>query len=152
MSLVIQHLRELDAQLLDTLVALDAEIFPDRPFSRAGLERELTGRRNLSVLLAVDGDEVCGYKVGFEHSPEIFHSFIGGVRPAWRRRGIARALMAEQHHLLRKLGYTRVRTHTTNASRNMLLLDIESGFDVVGVQFKAGADVLVIVLEKPLVD
>lgn len=90
------------------------------------------------------------YKIGFEQSPDVYYSFSGGVLPRCRRQGIARALIAEQHRFARELGYRVVRTHTKNIYREMLLLDIASGFDVVGVIQKTGEELQSIVLEKLL--
>jgi ribosomal protein S18 acetylase RimI-like enzyme len=148
---------ELDAAALDTLVALDLEIFAPHPFSRERLERELRGRRDLSILFAVRAGssgarEVCGYKVGYQLSAEVYCSFVGGVHAAHRGQGIASRLMAEQHRFARQRGYRIVRTHTRSEYRSMLLLNIKSGFDVTGVNHKSGDAHLSIILEKVIAD
>ena len=70
--------------------------------------------------------------------------------PQYRRQGIARALLAEQHRIARELGYPVVRTHTKNKYRDMLVLNIKSGFDVTGVNHKSGDKFHTIILEKVL--
>lgn len=47
--------------------------------------------------------------------------------------------MAEQHRIARASGYSLVRTHTHDEFRSILLTNIESGFDVTGVNYKSGA-------------
>jgi GNAT superfamily N-acetyltransferase len=156
-DVVIEAWNELDAVGLDTLVALDLEIFAPHPFSREHLERELRGRRGLCILFAVraaagGAREVCGYKVGYELTAEVYYSYLGGVRAAYRGQGIASRLMAEQHRIARQRGHRIVRTHTRNEFRAMLLLNIKSGFDITGVNHKSGDAHLSIILEKVIAD
>jgi len=74
----------------------------------------------------------------------------GGVVPRWRRRGIATTLMVRQHELAKNAGYSYIRTHTKNKYREMLLLNIRSGFQITGV-YKSLKEVhLGVVLEKAL--
>lgn len=116
--------------------------------SPRSLQRRLRGRRRL-LLAAVAEDRVVGYKFGYEDSPGRFYSWIGGVNPAWRRQGIARRLMDRQHEWARQRGYPRVRTHTANEHRNMLLLNIVAGFDVIGTLINHKGEGRII-LEKQL--
>ena len=56
--------------------------------------------------------------------------------------------MRQQHNWCRQNGYHTVRTQTYNQWRDMLVLNIKSGFDIVGtVQGTRG---LVIVMEKKM--
>lgn len=88
---------------------------------------------HLTLWLArAEGGRALGFKLGYRRSPEAFYSWLGGVDPAARGGGIARALMRAQHGWLREQGYRVVRTETMNRFRAMLLLNIQEGFDVVG--------------------
>ena len=138
-----------DETLLENLAALERAIFPE-PLSKEQLAQELRSRHNLCVLVAWCGKEPAGYKIGYELSGDVFYSFSGGVVPEYRRQGIARALMSEQHRIARALDYAMVRTHTKNKYRDMLLLNIRSGFDVTGVNHKSGEKFHSIILEKVL--
>lgn len=113
------------------------------------LRRWMRGRRRL-LLVAVDTKKrrVVGYKFGYEDRPGRFYSWLGGVHPAYRRRGLGRALMERQHALVARSGYRTIRTITLNRHRAMLLLNLVSGFDIVGTLWSRGE--LRIVLEKPL--
>lgn len=84
--------------------------------------------------LAWDGPLLVGVKWGTERRPGEFHSNLGMVRPSHRRRGIARTLMRQQHAWARQQGYPRVTTNTYPHFLPMLLLDLDEGFEVVGLQ------------------
>jgi hypothetical protein len=58
--------------------------------------------------------------------------------------------MMKQHQLLKEMEYKYVRTHTKNRYRDMLLLNIKNGFDVIGVQKKVKDTEHSIILEKEL--
>ena len=106
-------------------------------------------RAPMLTLLAVDNEQVVGCKLGHERKPGHFYSWLGCVSPAYQRQGIAAELMRQQHDWCRQNGYHTIRTQTYNQWREMLVLNIRSGFDIVGtVQGKRG---LTIVLEKKLV-
>lgn len=103
------------------------------PMSRRRFRDHLRGRRRKLLLVAVDGERVVGYKFGYQDRPGRFYSWIGGVDPEYRRRGIASRLMEKQHRLLERAGFREVRCHTRNRFRAMLLLSIAHGFDVIGL-------------------
>lgn len=92
---------------------------------------------------------VVGYKIGYALDDQIFYSWFGGVRPDCRKLGIASELMRRQHEDFRLLGYGIVRTKTMNKWRGMLLLNIQTGFDVLETEVDQRGQ-LKIVLEKKL--
>ncbi len=116
------------------------------PLSRRRLRSVLKGRRKLLLVALIEG-QVVGYKFGYEERPGRFYSWIGGVDPDFRRRGIARALMQRQHRLLERAGYRTVRSQTRNRYPGMLILSILSGFEIIGT---LAGDETRIVLEKKL--
>lgn len=73
-----------------------------------------------------------GFKLGYELKSFRFYSWLGGVSPSERRSGVATELMRVQHQMLLELAYTEVETKTKNERKEMLILNIRSGFDVVG--------------------
>jgi GNAT superfamily N-acetyltransferase len=107
-------------------------------------------RQLVQVWLALaDGGKVVGCKLGYERQPGHYYSWLGGVHPGFRGQGIAAELMRRQHAWCRQQGYRRIRTHTFNRWRAILLLNLRHGFDIIGtVQGQRG---LTIVLEKELV-
>lgn len=95
----------------------------------------------------VEGEAV-GFKLGYELSPTEFYSWLGGVLPEFREIGIAKDLLNTQHEWCRQQGYKKVQTKTQSRFRDMLVLNIQSGFDVVGYQ--SSKDGPKIILEKSL--
>ncbi|HET6340481.1 MAG TPA: GNAT family N-acetyltransferase [Polyangiales bacterium] len=149
MDMTFREYTELDEALLQILEDLDRLTFPE-PLTKTAFAAELRNRRNLRVLLAVCGDITCGYKIGFEESSKVFFSWSGGVLPDFRKHGIASRLLTEQHRLAKQLGYSYVRTHTKNKYRDMLVLNLKSGFEVTGVYKNLGEKAQGIILEKRL--
>lgn len=90
------------------------------------------------------------FDISFEISSRIFYSWIGGVLPEYRGKGIAKALIKKQHALIPALGHKCVRTFTENKYREMLILNIKSGFDVIGVYKSDHDEKQTIMLEKML--
>jgi predicted GNAT superfamily acetyltransferase len=135
--------------LLNGMLDLLVSVFTSQ--TRSDILTDLTYQQNRTIVLiglAVDADRVIGCKLGYERQSESFYSWLGCVDPACRGRGIAAELMRQQHDWCQRNGYRTVRTHTYNQWRSMLILNIRSGFDIIGtVQGKRG---LTIVLEKAL--
>jgi hypothetical protein len=77
--------------------------------------------------------------------PLPYHS----TAPDQRRRGIARGLLDRQHAWCRSQGCRRMRTDTTNAFREMLLVNLRASFDVIGT-FHDAERGLTIMLERAL--
>lgn len=84
------------------------------------------------VLVAIHDQVVIGYKVGYEDRTHRFYSWVGGVDPEYRKQGIASELMRRQHVWCTLNGYSLIRTQTKNKWRNMLILNLRHGFDIVG--------------------
>ena len=145
----IESTKELTTQILDQIVALENRIF-DKPLSPDELLVELPNKKGLLILIAFDGNEACGYKVGFEYYSDTFFSWGGGVLSSHRKKGIAKELMALQHQKAKEAGYSYIRTHTKNKYREMLVLNIKSGFDVTGVYKSLKEMNPGIILEKEL--
>jgi predicted GNAT superfamily acetyltransferase len=95
------------------------------------LIKKMSAKPKLLVIIAVAGSNVIGYKIGYELSREKFYSWLGGVDPDFRGHGIATELMHKQHKVLLDKGYRIVQTKTMNKWRNMLVLNIRNGFDVI---------------------
>jgi GNAT superfamily N-acetyltransferase len=79
----------------------------------------------------VDGEAVA-FKIGFELNAQQFYSWLGGVVPEFRGSGLASDLMKRQHEWCRAQGYNSVQTKTLNRFRDMFILNLRHGFDVIG--------------------
>lgn len=105
-------------------------------------------RGPVQAWLAYEDNQLVGCKLGYERKPGHYYSWLGGVHPDFRGKGIAAELMRRQHAWCGAQGYHHIRTHTYNRWRAMLLLNLRAGFAIIGtVQGSRG---LTIVLEKEL--
>lgn len=141
------HLAPFERELLQQIRPIYADCFgtpaPDDFVAR--VDERAGGVLQLAWL----GGQVVGYKLGYRRNPEVFYSWLGGVVPRHRRQGVARELLERQHAWCRESGYRRVRTDTTNAFKEMLLLNVRAGFDVIGTYQDAERG-LTIMLERTL--
>lgn len=113
-----------------------------------GLE-ELMEKKELLSFVALAGKRVVGFKIGFEYANDTFYSWLGGVHVDYRGKGIASELMRRQHEKVKSLGYPKIRTISRNKRREMLLLNIKFGFDIIET-FTSAKGTHKIVLEKEL--
>ncbi len=111
--------------------------------------RRLRESDRLLILVACDHDEIAGFKIGYQAETGVFYSWIGGVRAIYRRRGIARSLLEKQHAWCEDQGFRIIRTKTYNRWKNMLILNLQHGFDITGTRLKEDGS-LQIMLEKRL--
>lgn len=72
-------------------------------------------RGPVQAWLAYEGNALVGCKLGYERQPGHYYSWLGGVHPDFRGRGIAAELMRRQHAWCAAQGYRRVRTQLTTA-------------------------------------
>jgi predicted GNAT superfamily acetyltransferase len=111
----------LEPELLERIRPVYVACFGEPP--PADFVSRVNERTGSMLQLALVDGEVVGYKLGYRRSPEVFYSWLGGVLPEYRRRGIARELLQRQHAWCRSQSYRRVRTDTTNTFKDMLLLN-----------------------------
>lgn len=129
------------------LLKLIAQIFPS--FSIEKFEQKISQQKNVQLWSIFDGDQMVGFKLGYEQNTGAYYSWLGGVLPAYRGRGIAQQLMKAQHDWCKEFGYKKVVTKTKNEWRQMLLLNIQSGFQIIATEKNTDGE-LKIVLEKIL--
>ena len=95
-------------------------------------------RPDLLMLVAFVDDEAVGFKVGYGESRRVFYSAKGGVLPAWRRTGIARALLYVMQDEVRRMGYERFAYDTfPNMHPGMTVMGLREGFRVVAAGYNA---------------
>lgn len=88
--------------------------------------------KKFHLITAYIENQPVAFKLGYELNENDFYSWLGGVIPDYRRIGIAADLMKIQHEWCRESGYKKIQTKTQNRFRDMLLLNISYGFDIVG--------------------
>ena len=131
---------------LESLQVMHAHVFEGDDLPVEKLER----KKGLLCLLAVDEQEVIGFKLGYTHPDGVFYSWLGGVHEKMRGQGIASQLMQCQHEKLRALGYESVRTYGRNTRKAMLIANIKHDFAIVST-FIDEKGRHKIILEKSLV-
>lgn len=131
--------------ILDGMLRLHTTIF-GKSYDLVSRMEEKSG---LIIDLALNHQQIVGYKIGYALNSNQFYSWLGGVEDDYKRQGIASKLMERQHRLLKEKGYNVVRTHTKNKWRAILLLNIQSGFDIIGIYTDKEGEAKII-LEKEL--
>ncbi|MCH4825175.1 GNAT family N-acetyltransferase [Planococcus halocryophilus] len=117
----------LDYDVLNGIIDLHKTIFE----TADGLNEKINNEDKVLIVVAINNMKVIGYKIGYQLNDDTFYSWLGGVDINFRKYGIASKLMEKQHQYLIKAGYSVVQTKTMNKWRNMLLLNIKYGFDVI---------------------
>lgn len=134
-----------DFELLNKILEVHESIFNDSDT----LINKAKGKQKIIFTVALEDEELMGYKIGYELDSDGFYSWLGGVDENHRNKGIASKLMNRQHHYLKEKGYKAVQTKTKNKWRDMLVLNIKNGFNVIGTCTDRRGE-LKIILEKGL--
>ena len=111
------------------LYSLNLKIFKESLESQ--ILHRLKNHSKILLLTAGSPEDLWGYKLGYESTPDTFYSWLGAVAPAHRQKGLARALMDRQHAWCQKQGYKSVQTKTLHKWENMLKLNLAVGFNIV---------------------
>ncbi|XXM73145.1 GNAT family N-acetyltransferase [Lysinibacillus sphaericus] len=114
-------------ETLHEILKLHREVFG----SGDDLIDRMKEKSKLLVIIAKQDKNVIGYKIGYALAPETFYSWLGGVSTDYRKHGIASRLLSLQHQFLIENRYHIVQTKTMNKWRDMLILNIKHGFDVM---------------------
>jgi predicted GNAT superfamily acetyltransferase len=85
------------------------------------------------ILGAFDGHQAIGFKAGYERAG-YFYSWMGGVLPAYRRKGIAKQLAQKQEHWAKAKAYESIIFKTRNVHKAMLCFALKNGFDIIKVE------------------
>ena len=93
------------------------------------------GDHHLCLACALD-DKVVGFKLGYAISGTEFYSWIGGVDPAYRGRGIARRLLERQESWASSEGFQYVSVKSMNRFPAMMQMLLSAGYLIDG--FTAG--------------
>ncbi|SNR17755.1 GNAT family N-acetyltransferase [Tenacibaculum jejuense] len=93
----------------------------------------ITTKTDIIIVLTYFENSPVGFKIGYRYNETTFYSWVGGVLPDFRRKGIAQELAKKQEELVKKKGYKKLRTKSMNRFKPMLILNIKNGFDIVQV-------------------
>ncbi|MEZ8826727.1 GNAT family N-acetyltransferase [Vibrio amylolyticus] len=98
-----------------------------RKQSIESMQQKLAGRVHL-VLVAFDGDQPVGFKIGYQLDNNTFYSWFGGVSPDGRKKGIAQSLLEKQEQWVREQGYQAIKVKSQNRYPSMLRLLIGNNY------------------------
>ncbi|NNF04391.1 MAG: GNAT family N-acetyltransferase [Rhodothermales bacterium] len=126
------EIRELSREDLRSIPELNRRIFDEdriiNTFERA----------DLVVLEALVDGEPAGFKIGYRENRFAFYSAKGGVLSGFRRRGVARALLAEMMAIARRKGYRRFTFDTfPNLHPGMTIMALRLGFRIVRADYNS---------------
>ncbi|GAK00784.1 GNAT family N-acetyltransferase [Geomicrobium sp. JCM 19055] len=119
-----------------------------RIFDSDNVVEKFRFKPEIVATMAWDKEELIGYKLGYAQNESTFYSWLGGVHPERRKQGIGEQLLLAQHRELKKRGFTHVETKTMNRWRDMLLLNIRSGFCITGTHTNESDDVMIMLRKR----
>lgn len=122
---------------LDEALRVHNQIEELLPISDSRYFSERIADKKFLLLVAEIDNALVGYKLGYWLDDSCFYSWLGGVHPDYRKRGIAKALLHEQERRVGELGVKEIRVKSMNQYRSMLLLLIAQGYAITGVETNA---------------
>jgi GNAT superfamily N-acetyltransferase len=129
---IVDRLGPFSEEFIAEMVALARRVFVE--VSPARMVWRMTNMPDLTCFLALVGGTPVGFKIGYAMSEDRYYSWLGGVDPDHRRRGIAAQLMERQHDWARSRGYTTIETRSEQTNVAMARVNLASGFVVCGMQ------------------
>jgi GNAT superfamily N-acetyltransferase len=119
--------------LTDEIQHLSQAVFPD--YTETYLTARLPKVTEPTLVAARGADgTLLGFKLGYPRGDGVFYSWLGGIHPSIRRQGVGRRLMQLQHEWARERGYRFVETRTRATNNAMIILNLQSGFTIVGYE------------------
>lgn len=127
---------KLDIRLgtIDEVLQVDVQIpeFDGRT-TASKLGTILSGKAHL-ILIASHNEKPIAYKIGYEISNSEFYSWLGGVQPNYRKKGVATKLLDHQELWALNHGYSVISVKSMNQYKAMLQLLISNGYQISGYE------------------
>jgi len=122
----------------------------DEPYEISEYSKRLNSTVHL-ILTAYDDHIPIAFKIGYDrYSDGSFYSWMGGVLPNYRRKGIANNLADHQETWARKKGYKNIKLQTRSKHNAMLALAINRGFQITNKNEKTSNSNTHIWMSKPI--
>ena len=103
------------------------------------------------ILTAYNDHNPIAFKIGYHrHFDGSFYSWMGGVLPNYRRKGIANNLADHQETWAKKKGYNSIKLQTRSKHNAMLALAINRGFQITNRNEKTSNSNTHIWMSKPI--
>ncbi|MCP4221165.1 MAG: GNAT family N-acetyltransferase, partial [bacterium] len=97
------------------------------------VEKRCGETRYLALAAEIDGQKV-GCKLGYAEDNTTFYSWLGGVLPGYRKRGVAQALLDTQEQWVWKNNFKKIKVKSMNGFPDMLRFLIANFYQIIGVE------------------
>ncbi len=91
---------------------------------------------DVTVFLAEKESLLIGFKVGYAATDRRYYSWLGGIDPNFRKQGVAKKLMTQQHEWLCNSRFQIIETHVAQKNKAMIQLNLDSGLAITGMFMK----------------
>jgi predicted GNAT superfamily acetyltransferase len=136
-----------EPQILRGILSLYRSVFGNEKTEK--VEKRYAAMPQLHTILALFDNQIVGFKTGYALDEKTFYSWLGCVDNQFSGQGIAVKLMQIQHEWCKKKEFSIIQTKTMNRWRNMLILNLKTGFEIVET-YRDEHGVLKIILEKKI--
>ena len=121
------------------------------PHPKDVYENRMSHKKNL-ILIAYIGPKIVGFKVGYDkfEDGKNFYTWMGGVIPAFRKKGIAYALAKEQELWVKENGFQNIVLKTRNKHQGMLIFALKNNFKIIEIESRENIEEHRILLKKAL--
>ncbi|MFB9214032.1 GNAT family N-acetyltransferase [Vibrio sinaloensis] len=92
------------------------------------LAARLEGKPRFLIQVAQEGENLLGFKIGYQLDNDTFYSWFGGVSSLARNKGVAQSLLEIQEQWVRQHGYKWLKVKSRNQFPAMLRLLIRNGY------------------------
>ena len=123
----------------------------ENPHAKEVYEIRMQGKKHL-ILIANSGGKMIGFKVGYDkfQDGKNFYTWMGGVLPDFRKKGIADALAQHQETWAKANGFQSIILKTRNKHRGMLIFALKNNFKIIKIEPKEIIEEHRILLKKAL--
>ncbi|MFM2588381.1 GNAT family N-acetyltransferase [Vibrio sp. TBV020] len=101
------------------------------------LAARLEGKSRSLIQVAQEGDNLLGFKIGYQLDKETFYSWFGGVSALARKKGVAQKLLEIQEQWAIEQGYKQLKVKSRNQFPAMLRLLIRNGYLIENFEEKS---------------
>ncbi|GLR74536.1 GNAT family N-acetyltransferase [Aliivibrio sifiae] len=137
---------------IDDVIYVDHQIPEfDARNTKEKLSSKLNGLEHL-ILIAFENEQPVAYKLGYQRSVTEFYSWLGGVIPNTRKKGIATQLRLTQEQWAKEKGYQSISVKSMNRYPAMLQLLISSGYAISGYEDTGSVESSKIKFQKSMID
>lgn len=100
------------------------------------LSARLEGKQRSLIQIAQEGDNLLGFKIGYQIDETTFYSWFGGVSSLARNKGVAQKLLEIQEAWVSEQGYKQLKVKSRNQFPAMLRLLIKNGYMIENYEQK----------------